>query len=167
MTDFSLAAIIQQVIDETDLASPDEIAGKVAEMVPSKHLRAALAEALPHVVRIELTRSRGRVAPVRRIANRSSKVAAIRNEIESWRNRLRDRISTGSSRHDWKLLADCTAADFRQAAGQRRAFADGALRAANEFDSFADALDRHKVSRFADLPESVQAELLGGTEKAA
>jgi hypothetical protein len=166
MSDFSLIALIRKVIDETDLASPADLAVKVAEMVPPKHVRAALAEALPNLVQTELGRQRmARTETSRRTANPSSKVRAIREYADAWRKRLRDHISIG--RDDWKLLADCSAADFRHAAESRRALAAGALANAAEFETFADACEAHKVARFADLPEKVQAELLGGAEKAA
>lgn len=169
MSDFSLIALIRQVIDETDLASPTDLADKVAEMVPPRQVRAALAEALPHLVRIELGRQRS--APPgdqpRRISNRSSKVVALRGYADAWRSRLRERLHVGQGRDAWKVLADCAASDFRFAADERRAFASGALSAASEYDSFAVALETHGVDRFADLPDAVQAELLGGTEKVA
>lgn len=168
MSDFSLAALIRQVIDETDLATPDEIADKVAEMVPSRQLRAAIAELLREVVRVELTRTRSNPVPVaRRIANPSAKVRGLRQMADAWRRRLRDRIHIGQGPDAWKLLADCTATDFRFAADERRTMAAGILAAATEYESFAEALETHKVSRFADLPESVQADLLGGMEKAS
>lgn len=167
MSDFSLIALIRQVAAETDLASPTDIAAKVAEMVPPKHVRAALAEVLVEAVRIEIGRLRAAPQPVaRRTTNPSAKVRALR-VAEEWRVRLRDRLHIGRGADAWKLLADCSAMDFRFAAEERRALAAGALAVAAEYDSYAEALEARGVDRFADLPESVQAELLGGTEKAA
>jgi hypothetical protein len=163
MSDFSLIALIRKVIDETDLANPADIAAKVAEMVPPKSVREAFAQALPFVVQVEVSRYHS--APPRRSANPSSKVAALRDYADVWRVKLRERISVGN--HDWKLLADCSATDFRQAAEGRRVHAAGALANAARFDTYAAACEEHKVARFADLPEKVQAELLGGAEKAA
>lgn len=168
MTDFSLIALIRKVIDETDLANPTDIAAKVAEMVPPKSVREAFAHALPFVVQVEVSRYHPTIptpAPVRRQANPSAKVAAQRAYAEAWRARLRLRISVGNL--EWKMLADCSAADFRNAAARRRAHAAGALANAAEFETWAAACDEHKADRFADLPESVQAELLGGAEQAA
>lgn len=164
MSDFSLIALIRKVIDETDLANPADIAAKVAEMVPPKSVRDAFAQALPFVVQVEVSRYHPS-APVRRTANPSSKVAALRDYADIWRVKLRERISVGS--HEWKFLADCSAIDFRQAAEGRRIHAAGALANAARFDAYAAACEEHKVDRFADLPEKVQAELLGGQEKAA
>lgn len=155
MTDFSLIDLIRRVIAETDLAMPEDIAAKVGEMVPPKQLRAALAEALPHIVRIELTRDRGR-GTVRRAPNPSSKVAAIRQHLDAWRKRLRDRIAVGDG--EWKMLADCTATDLRTAASQRRAFAAGALSAAEEFELLAGKADDRAAARI----ENQQMDLLTG-----
>jgi hypothetical protein len=69
---------------------------------------------------------------------------------------------SASASHDWKLLADCSAIDFRQAAEGRRVHAAGALANAARFDTYAAACEEHKAARFADLPEKVQAELLLG-----
>lgn len=170
MSDFSLIATVRSVIETTDLASPAEIADKVVEMVPRAALRAALVEAMPFVVQAELSRQPRPsvlppVEPARRTQNPSAKVQAIRQHAEEWREKLRHRISVGAG--EWKFLADCTAADFRTAAARRRAHAAGALANAVKFDSYATALDEHKVSRFADLPEDVQAKLLGAGRAAA
>lgn len=160
---FSLRAEIKKVVDETDLTDPRDIAAKVAENVPAKLLRDALAQALPELVRVELTRARsGQPAPTAAPANRSSKVAAIR---DAWRRHLRDRIHVG--RGVWQMLADCTAENLRVAADERRQNAAANLAAADRFDRYAAALEEHKVARFADLPESVQAELLGAEEAGA
>jgi hypothetical protein len=58
MTDFSLRALVRNVLDETDLTSPDEIAEKVAASIPKDQLRAVLAMTLRDFVRVEVTRVR-------------------------------------------------------------------------------------------------------------
>lgn len=173
MNDFSLIATVRSVIEETDLASPQEIADKVIEMVPRAKIRAALIEALPYLVQTELGRQRmsspagpapsGATRP--RAVNQSSKVRALRQYADAWRAKLRMRVAIGHG--EWKLLADCTAADFRIAADRRRAHAAGALSNAIKYEAYAAALDEHEVTRFADLPEDVQASLLGAEESAA
>lgn len=175
MSDFSLIATVRSVIDETDLTSPQEIADKVLGMVSRSDTRRALAEALPYLVQTELSRQRmARPAAgpageprgeARRTHNPSSKVRALRGYADAWKVRLRDRISVGHG--DWKMLADCTAADLRLAAERRRTHAAGALANAAEYESFAAALDEHKVDRFGTLPEAVQCTLLSGEEEAA
>ncbi len=170
MSDFSLITTVRSVIESTDLASPQEIADKVVEMVPRAAMRSALVEAMPFVVQAELSRqtrpsTAPSIEPARRTQNPSAKVRALRRHAEEWRARLRHRISVGGG--EWKFLADCSATDFRTAAARRRAHAAGALANAVEFETYATALDEHKASRFADLPETVQAQLLGAEESAA
>lgn len=164
LADFSLVAIVRTIIEETDLASPREISDKAVEMVPDSMLVRALVEAMPYVVQAELSRQpHGSMATgdaPARAANTSAKVAAIRQYADAWRGKLHHRISVGGG--EWKFLADCAAVDFRTAANRRRAHAAGAIASAVEFESYAAACEQHKVSRFADLPESVQRELLGG-----
>jgi hypothetical protein len=157
MTDFSLKAEIKKVIDETDLTDPRDLAAKVAENIPVKLRLDALKQALPELVRVELTRAR--MSPPPMLPNRSSKVTAIR---EDWRRHLRDRVHVGRS--EWVMLADCSAEHFRSAAEERRAFAAANLAAAARYELYAVACEEHGVDRFADLPESVQAALLGGAE---
>lgn len=161
MNEFSLKAEIRKVVDTTDLADPRDIAAKVAENVPAKLLRAALAQALPELVRVELTRSRMSPPPAV-LPNRSPKREAI---AEMWRRHLRDRVHIGRSA--WLLLADCSADNFRAAAAERRALATANLAAADRYQSYADACDKHGVDKFSDLPESVQAELLGSAGEEA
>lgn len=155
-TDFSLKAEIKKVVDTTDLADPREIAAKVAENIPAKMLRQALAQALPELVRVELTRSR-RPPTAPAPSAHSAKRTAI---AEMWRRHLRDRVHIGQS--GWLLLGDCSAENFRTAAAERRALAIANSAAAEKYDRYADACDEHGVDRFADLPEALQAELLQG-----
>lgn len=67
-----------------ELAGPGEldprsVAERVAHQVPSKDVRKALAEALPHMVRDMIVQTRRNVVPPTP-QNRSSKVAAIREQ---------------------------------------------------------------------------------------
>lgn len=164
MGEFNLKAEIRKVVDTTDLASPDDIAAKVVENIPAKLLRSALMQCLPELVRVELGRARG-LHPITPQSYRSSKVAGIRAAAEDWRRRLRDRVHVG--RGVWLLLADCSAENFRFAAEERRVNAERSLAAADQYNRFGAACEKHSVARFADLPEAVQAQLLGGEEAAA
>src|SRR5688572_9456756 len=138
MSDFNLKHEIKKVIDSTDLANPHDIAAKVAESIPAKLLRVALAQALPELVRVELGRARTHAVPQPTTAsNRSSKVTGIR---EAWRRHLRDRVHVG--RGIWQMLADCTAENFRAAAEERRANAAANLAAADRYDGYAEACEK-------------------------
>jgi hypothetical protein len=165
-TEFNLTDAIRSVIDETDLTEPRDIASRVACDTPKARMREAYIEALTSLVRIELGKARMHSAhasdvkpskPARRPQQQSAKVAALREYAEAWRRRLRDRLFVIDG---WKLLADCTAADFRFAAEQRRTIAHGILANAEELNTYADACEAHDVATFADLPEDIQAKLL-------
>lgn len=162
-TDFNIRREIRSIIDGTDLASPAEIAAKVAENIPDNLLREVVAQLLPELVRVELTRVR-MVTPPNQSA-RSAKVTAIRRAAEGWRRALRDRIHVG--RGEWRLLADCSAEHLRFAAQERQQQAAQSLAAADRYAAIADACEQHKVTRTADLPEPVLAALLDGGAVAA
>jgi len=151
---FNLRALVRQVIDETDLTSPDEILNKVVEMVPKQHLREALRQALRDHVKNEITRTN--VAPMTP-AGPSPKVAAIR---DSWRKALRDRISVGPN--DWMMLGDCSYEHLMYAAEERYEHARLNQAKGDWFTSLAEAVQDNGVDRVSDLPETTLRELLGG-----
>lgn len=161
---WDLTRAINQVLNTSNLTDPREIAEKIADDVPATILRAVLREALVHNVRAFITQHRARDAedvgsvaslqPKRVPAsNRSAKVAAIREAAPRW---LQDRIST---RDGWKFIADCTVADMRHAADQRRRIAGQIERAATRFDALADQMERCNVSYVRDLPHALLRQL--------
>lgn len=168
---FNLKHQIREVIRETDLASPDEIAAKVLENIPDDMVLEALSQALPDLIRTELVRERARSvmpqadrpAPVAGAATTTARAshavqsAKVREIREHWQRHLRDRISVG--RDTWLTLADCTAGDLRVAAEDRRARADRMNDAADRYARYADACEEHKVARFGLLPKRVLADL--------
>jgi hypothetical protein len=175
--EFSIRQEIRQVIRETDLAAPHDIAAKVAENVPAKLLRVALAQALPEVVRNELGIHRshlynesaevspnaaaGDLAPR---SSRSAKVVAIRQASAGWRAALSERVHVGNG--EWLLLAECSADHLRYAAEERRVIASRTLASAERYEQLGAACEKHKVDRAADLPDAVLAALLGAEEAA-
>lgn len=172
MSDFSLRAAVRDVIDSTDLADPRDVAAKVAESIPSKELRRALAEALATFVRVEF--GRGRMAsnhphpvapPEVATPARSAKVAAFRVHAEQWRRKLRDRIHVGGS--EWLLLADCSFENLTLAAEERRQLAVSNAAAADRYERYAKAVEAAGVERFGDLPESTLRDLLADESEAA
>lgn len=170
--DFNIRREIRAVIDETDLTSPHDIAAKVAENVPAKLLRLALAQALPEIARHELGVLRSHLynesaeVPARGQArsNRSAKVVAIRQASAGWREALRERVHVGGG--EWLLLAECTAEHLRYAAGERRLIASRTLVAAERYEQLGAACDEHGVDCVANLPESALAALLGAEDAA-
>lgn len=168
--DFNLKHEIREVIRGTDLASPDEIAAKVLENIPEDAILEALSQALPDLIRTELVRERARPAMPQSIrpalpgaattparASQSAQSAKVRQIREHWQRHLRDRISVG--RDMWVTLADCTAADLRVAAEDRRSRAERMNDSAARYARYADACEEHKVARFGLLPKRVLADL--------
>jgi len=159
-TDYDVRAAIRSVINETDLASPDDISDKVATNVPERQLRAVLADVLREFVRVELTRHRSGIAspvasqsesPVAAAAV-SAKRAAIVDYAARW---LRERVAVAEN--EWKLLGDCHRGDLLYLAEARRRNAERSLSAAGRYDRYAVALAEHGAARVADLPHAVIA----------
>jgi hypothetical protein len=151
MTDFSLRALVRNVLDETDLTSPDEIAEKVAASIPKEQLRAVLALTLRDFVRIEMTRSRSagqNDEKQPRPANRSAKVSAIRDAAPKW---MRERVYVGTT---WKLLAECTYDNLMFLVADRSALAAQNQAAAERYQKIADAVKRARVACVADLSKA-------------
>lgn len=149
-TTFDVRRTVRSVIDDTDLASPREIAAKTAEMVPDEHLRDALATALVSLAHDEVTRSRMATAALN--ANPSAKVAAIRAAAETWRRALHDRVHVGAG--DWKLLADCTHTDLMFAADERRDMARRNAARADWYAALAELVAAHGAGRVGDVPDA-------------
>lgn len=161
MSNVDLRAMIREVADGSSLRGPREIAAKVAENVPAKNLRAALAEALVAYVREELTRLRAvptsTAAPGNRNSGRSSKVAAIR---EAWRRTLAGQFHVGKGR--WEKLADCTYEQVAFLATERREQAERNAAAAAVFERLGEAMRKARAAVVADMPDETLAEILSG-----
>jgi hypothetical protein len=155
MTDYDLRASIRVVMDETDLASPDEIATKVAAGIPRDQLRAVLVLTLKAFVHAEMTRIRPRLrgAGLDSPAADSAKVRAIREAAPRW---MRERVFVGT---DWRLLSDCTYENLLFLVQDRMTHAAQNQAAADRYQRIADAVKRHKVSRVADLPKTALTRL--------
>lgn len=163
MSDFRLRTLIREVMDEPNTpADPDKLVKIVMQRIDPNLYREALEQALPAIVGqvVSVSRQRGPLVEAmaaqqpRRGHTPSSKVAAI---AEAWKRHLRDNIFTSEG---WKFLQDCSAEDFIFAASKRRDEAAALVTNAQEFEKYAAVMDEYKVTRFADLPESVQRDLL-------
>lgn len=148
----TLRHLVHSVLEQTDLASPEEVAAAVARGVPAKRVRAVLVEALTAYVRTTMQQRRAHnpiLADEQRTQSaRSSKVAAIR---DSWASALRDRVHVSDG---WKLLGECTFEDLMFAAAERREHAARNLAKADQFEALASRLESAGVETVADLPES-------------
>jgi len=163
--DYDLRTNVRKVIEESSLRGPQEIAAKVAENVPQKHLRTALSSALVEFVRQELQKARRPLAPVsgsRPRSNPSAKVAAIR---EGWRRTLAGQFHVGDGR--WQVLADCGYGEVLFLAGERFEHARRTNVAGQMFEALAEAIQGHGVDRAGDLPEPVLADILSREAAAA
>lgn len=143
---FNIRHTVRDILDETDLTTPAEIAEKVAEMVPTNQLRTTLATALREYVRVELTHTRARAAQPTRTGGPSAKVTAIRDAAHQW---LRQRVCAGDT---WKMLGDCTYEDLLRLEQDRREHAQRSAAAAERFAALAALVRKHKAGRVGDLP---------------
>jgi hypothetical protein len=154
MTDFNLHQVVADVLDGSDLASPEEIAARVAENVGSKQLRAALAQSLPHYVsRVIQNRRASNVilnpnAVQGPVANsgRSAKVMGIRN---AWARALADRLHVADG---YKLLGECTYNDLMFAAEERRDHARRNSVKADQYAAVAKRLTELGLTKVSELP---------------
>lgn len=151
MAEFDLRAAVVEVLDGTGLADLGEVAAKVAENVPSRHLRSALAEALRSYVAVvnQQRRARNPIIGGGAVSSRSSKVSGIRDAVAL---ALRDRVHVEGG---MKLLGECTYDDLMFAAAERRENARRNLAKADQYEALAEKVRAHKAARVADLPPSV------------
>lgn len=164
MSTFDIRAAVREVIDTTDLTDPGDIALKVAENVPSKHLREVLAAVLRDFVRIEFhayDRRRPSAEPTTERhprGPRSAKVGAIR----AWARLLRKPVAVEAN--VWKQFGECTLDDLGFLAEDRRRNAAESVAAAERFDKYSAAMAEYGVATVADLPDDVIASIEGGDQ---
>lgn len=165
MQDFNLTQVVADVLDGTDLASPDEIAAEVVANLSSRQLRAALAQALPLFVAraIQYRRSSNVIldptqaraaegtASVEVVGGkqsaRSLKVSGIR---DAWARALADRVHIDGG---YKLFGDCTYDDLVFAAEERREHARRNAAKAKQYLAVADRLKKLGVETVSELPQ--------------
>jgi hypothetical protein len=154
MNDFDIRQAVRSVIEETDLTEPSEIAAKVAESVPPKQLRSALADILRPFIVSELGRLQlASATAIRHVP--SAKRAAIVELGQRW---LRQRVAVDQT---WKMVGDCTRDDCLTLAAERRRHAEQNAAAAATWEARAALLARHDAARLADLPADVLTEAEG------
>ena len=152
----------RQVIAETDLAAPEDIARRVFEMTPRDQMARAYLYCLRNVCRMALSsvRTTGQwdtspasvkpdTAPTP--ARPSAKVAAIRKAHVSYYER---RVY---AQGEWKMLGDCTLADVRDLAAQAQSKADANARRAAEWSALADRMERVGAETVRDADVEMEA----------
>ena len=143
-----LLKMIRETIAETDLDDPGVIAQIVAERIPLKHVRAALAIALRDMVRIAFhssgswlqpiptspapagTGTKGGPAPTQRQPFRSTKVQGW----QTWGAVLFKREAVKGN--VWKKFGDCNVEDLQYLEESRRSNAEASLAAAERFEKY-------------------------------
>jgi hypothetical protein len=166
---FDIRTAIREVLDQTDITDPGDIAEKVAAEVPQDELRPVLTLVLRDFVRIEIglgrARHRAEATPesetprlepeatgrrAKQPFNPSTKVEGIRQTAPRW---LHDRVSVGDA--GWKLTADCTYEDLKTLQLQRLKNAARSQAIAKWYGRLADLVRENQVDRVGDLPTDV------------
>jgi hypothetical protein len=178
MNEFSLRQALTQVLKETDLADPKDVAEELLDRIPKAQIPALFQAMLHGFVRQHMSADRIRnssgspVAALPVTANKppfsghapsvagaykqpgSAKVSAIR---DGWQRRLRDRVHTESG---WKLFSQMTYDDFLYASKERQAIAANNEAWARRFNAWARLLTEYDVETFGKLPVEVQMNAL-------
>ena len=156
MSGFDLRHVLHQVLDETDLASPDEITDKVVGFIPQSAVQPVLRMLLRDWIRSEMSRYRMKAPPpeveqARPIRSaRSVKVQAIRAAAPQW---LRDRVCVGSG--VWSLMQDLTYENLQYLHAARQETAAKHMASAAAFEALGALVKKHRVARVGDLPARV------------
>jgi hypothetical protein len=165
MPEFSLRSHVREVLANSTQADPRAIAAEAFDGIDPNEYGPALLQCLPDVVREEIRHSRN-LAPVGTMQERpravgdsltprkarSSKVASIR---EMWQEKLRERIHTGPSSADWRMLGDCSFDELMFAAAERRELAARNEAKATEYEELAEMVRTAGVGRVRDLPAAL------------
>lgn len=158
MSDFDIRAAIRNVVEESNLSDPGDIAAKVIDQIPGRDLRAVLTVVLREYVRTQLhSFERWRAPdpePVK--ANRSAKVAAVR----AWARMLRKPVAVEDN--IWKQFGDCGVEDLLFLAEDRRRNAAESIAAAERFEKYVAAVEESGVDTVAELPDAVIASIEDG-----
>lgn len=155
---YELRKVAREYLAGTDLTDFKEMAAELAARIPSKHLRDALAESLPHLL-ATINQQRRMNNPILADASapppvRSAKVAGIAAMHDA---ALRDLVHVGQGQN--KQLGDCTYEDLMFAAEERREKARQNAAKAAEYEALAERVQSAGVARVADLPPADLANL--------
>ena len=142
---FDLRTLVDQVLADTDLTEPGDIAAEVAERTPRHELRGAYVVALAGYVRVINNASRHNNPILKPNSGQSAKVTAIR---DWWRAALHDRVYVDKT---WKTLGNCTYGDLMLVAKQRRELANANMVTADRYEALAQLLLTNGVDTVADL----------------
>lgn len=155
---FDLTGMIRQILEETDLSEPADIARELVTRIPPEALRVTLETVLPAYVRNRIAAERAVTTPAnaKRLMVRSSKVGGVQ---EWWRRALDDRVSVHG---DYKRLGDCTRLDLQFLAENLREKAEALTSKAKRYEALRDRLPADRPeAKVSDLPVPVLREWIG------
>ena len=157
MTDLNLRQMVRDVLDETDLADPSEVAEKVFSGLRRSDYGAALQQTLRQFTRVVMTEARAAGGPAmpQPTATKSWKVEGVRDQ---WVQQMNARIHTDSG---WKMLRDCTRDDLLFAAADRRRIAKENLATADRYELLANLMAEHGAETVNDLPCPAVVDVIG------
>jgi hypothetical protein len=144
----SLRAVVTEILDDTELSDPRDIATEVLTRLTDAERDEILRAALVTEVRVTLHEHRKAPIGDRPAATPrpSAKVRAIR---DAWAQLLNGRYSVGG---EWKRLAEFTPEDARAVAAERRRMAAESAAWADRFDALAAAITAAGVTTAGELP---------------
>lgn len=153
-------AVVEEILDRTDLVDPADIADLVVAVLPDDRLRDALIESLgPYIRQVysarRATHGHPSGTPARAVSNTGVSVKAAM--LRTWRDKLRDPVST---RQGWKALGECTIDDFTYLAAWHDEVAERNLAKADRYRTFAAEMTRRRAGTLDDLPDAVKQRLL-------
>lgn len=146
----SVRALVRQVMDETDLIDPAEIAGEILRRLPKEDVQAALEQTLPGYVRVVMHQA---FTPPPKPSTKPGR-SVKREGIVDIGRALRDGVHCATG---WKHLADCTKEDLLFAVHERLSIAEKNRAKAEQFQTLVTLVTKHKVEVVADLPQDVLA----------
>lgn len=147
----SVRAQIIEILDTSALSDPREIAEKLIGDIPSRQLRAALAEVLPQYVRVLMTNDR-RSDPGRHSQPGSQTRSAPGSE--RWRAAAGVLASRFCPAGEWKPLRDCTRDDVLALVAERRDLAAKNAAVADQFERLHQLMSDRGVSTVGELAEA-------------
>lgn len=167
-----LRAITDKVLaDFTGIRQTKDLAEEVLAQVPDADLRDALRLALPGFIRhrigmnssipsgdikTDTVTTNPYLDKPRKAGQRNAARSAASKMIREW---WLDQIEVNVAGGGYLHLGECTFDDLMFAATKRREAADDYMRAAERFETIADAVKEHGVDTVADLPAKARAEL--------
>jgi hypothetical protein len=158
---FDLRAVVADVLDTSDATDPEQLAREVLARIPDDDLRIALRQALPTVVRHQMSLARIRGGdptplptggPSRPVRNSAAMVR------EAWRRHLNDRLRGVDG---YKRLRDFTVADCEFAADLRYQHAAGMITEAERLDRLRKALIASGAATVGDLDDDTIGDVWG------